>query len=599
MSKATSSAKQQSLSSLAALLPYLQKRKLRVFWAFVALIVAAAAALMLPVAARFMIDNGFAGDNPTLIQDYFLAIIAVTVVLAVSGSLRYYLVMTIGERVTADLRQDVFAHLLKLSPQFYDENKSGEILSRLTADTSLIKSAFGASASIALRQFLTLIGAVAMMVVTSPRLSAFVIIAIPFIVLPLIGFGRMVRNRARKAQDALAESASFATEALGGVRTLQSFTAETQTSEFFSNSAEEAYKAAQSATRARAFLIFLVIFVALTAVVGVLWSGAIAVIEGQMTGGELTQFVIFAVMAAGSLSELSNVWGELSQAAGAAGRLSEILSEKPQITAPAQPASLPTPAKGNIRFEGVSFAYPSAANAGITEQLSFSVEAGQTVAIVGPSGAGKSTLFQLLCRFYDPQAGRILVDDVDIKQLDPTHLRERIALVPQDPAIFAETVAQNIGIGRQTGNARDIQRAAAMAQAHEFIEKMNGAYASLIGERGVTLSGGQRQRIAIARAFLKDAPILLLDEATSALDAHSEKLVQKALDEVMVGRTTLVIAHRLATVLKADRILVMDKGEIVESGTHQQLVAKDGLYAKLARMQFSQQQDDISAAALP
>ncbi|MFO1150816.1 MAG: ABC transporter transmembrane domain-containing protein [Alsobacter sp.] len=578
--------KRTSLKALLPLLPYALRYKGRIAAALVALVAASAATLAIPVAVRRMVDFGFSPEGVALIDRYFSVMILVVAVLALASSLRYYLVMTLGERVMTDVRTAVFSHLTRLDPGFYDTVKSGEIVSRLTADTTQIKSAFGASASVALRNLVLFLGAVAMMVVTSPRLSGLVLLAIPVIVLPLVASGRSVRERSRRAQDRLADASAFATEAIGATRVMQAFTAEGTTLKEFSRAAEDAFDASVTATRARSILTAVAIFLIFASVVAVLWYGAQDVLAGTITGGRLSQFVLYAVFAAGALGELSQVWSEVSAAAGAAGRIAEILAVEPRIKAPAAPRPLPEPPLGTVAFDDVAFAYPTRPDAPVLDGFSLSVRQGERVAIVGPSGAGKSTVVQLILRFYDPQQGQVLVDGVPATAVDPVALRSRIAFVPQDPVVFGTTVAENLRYGRPDASDADIRAAARLAAADEFVASLPQGYDTRLGERGVTLSGGQRQRIAIARAILRDAPILLLDEATSALDAENETLVQAALDRLMEGRTTIVIAHRLATVLKADRILVMDGGRIVEEGTHAALVSAGGLYARLARLQF-------------
>ena len=579
--------KRRSLRPLRRVLPYMLRYKGLVLGACVSLLAAAAMTLTLPLAVRRMIDHGFSVSDSALISSYFTMLVVIAAVLAVASACRYYFVITLGERVVADLRRDVFSHVTTLSPGFFDMVQSGEIVSRLTADTTQVKSAVGATASLALRNTILGIGAVGMMVVTSPKLSGLVIAAIPIIVLPLVAFGRSVRRKSRAAQDTLAQASAYAGEQIGSIRTLQAFTNESLVTSSFSRAVESAFEAARSSVFARAFLTFFAIFTIFSSVVAVLWFGSRDVLAGNLSAGTLGQFLIYSVFAAGALGALSEVWGELSQAAGAAERLTELLEEEPVIRAPNHPVPLPAQATGLVEFRDVSFAYPARPDQPTLSHLSFSLKAGETVAIVGPSGAGKSTVFSLILRFYDPQSGAILVDGVDISDADPEAVRRRIAIVPQDVTMFAATARDNIGFGRPDASAEEIEAAAREALADEFIRKLPKGYDTEIGERGVTLSGGQRQRMAIARAILRDAPILLLDEATSALDAESETLVQTALERLMKGRTTIVIAHRLATVLKADRILVMDEGRIVEEGTHQSLVRDSGIYARLAALQFT------------
>ncbi|MGO9419307.1 ABC transporter transmembrane domain-containing protein [Roseiarcus sp.] len=584
-------------SSFRALLPlgrYGLRYKGRALAALAALIVSSVATLAVPFALRRMIDFGFSTESGGAIDAYFLAMAAVVVVIALAAATRYYLVTTLGERVVADLRRDVFAHLTGLDAAFYDRARTGELVSRLTADTTQIKAAFGASASIALRNLFMFVGATALMVYTSPKLSALVLVAIPVIAAPLIASGRIVRRRSRHAQDTLADATAFASESLGAVRTMQAFGAQESSGARFARAVESAYAAARETAVTRAILIAVAVSLAFCSVVFVLWLGAHDVLAGRMTAGLLSQFVLFAVLAATSLGELSQVWSEAAAAAGAAGRISELLSVAPRIVAPIKPLAMPPP-RGAIAFERVSFAYEGAPDARVIDDLSFSIRPGERVALVGVSGAGKSTVFQLVMRFYDCLEGRVLVDGVDVKTVDPRDLRARIAPVPQDPSIFGGTVSENIAYGREDASEESIEAAALRAAADGFIRELVDGYATELGERGVTLSGGQRQRLAIARAILKDAPILLLDEATSALDAHNEAQVQAALDDVMTGRTTLVIAHRLATVQKADRILVMEAGRIVEEGTHPDLVAKGGVYARLANLQFGQAAEALRA----
>jgi ATP-binding cassette subfamily B protein len=575
------------LRPLLALRPYIARYPRMLVAALLALILSAGAMLTVPVAVRRMIDHGFGGGDGVFIDRYFAMLIVIGLVLALASAGRFYTVNWLGERVVADLRANVFRHLAALGPAFYERTHSGEIMSRLTADTTQIKAAAGTALSQALRNMIMLLGALTMMFVTSPTLAAMAIAAIPAIVFPLLAYGRAVQRRSRAAQDRLADASAYAADNLGAARTMHAFGQEATVAGRFAAAVERAFEAARSRLVARAGLTAIAIFLVVSSVVGVLWFGSRLVIAGEITGGRLGQFVLYAVFAAGAIAELSEVWGELAQAAGAAERLVELLAARSEIRPPARPKPLPVPPLGTIAFDDVRFAYPTRPEVSALNGVTFTVARGETVAIVGPSGAGKSTIFNLLLRFYDPQSGIVAVDGLSVADVDPRALRSRIALVPQDVALFDETVADNIRYGRPGASDVEVKRAAAAAQADGFIGALPQGYATRLGERGVTLSGGQRQRIALARAILIDAPILLLDEATSALDAESEVAVQKALERVMQGRTTLVIAHRLATVQRATRILVMEQGRIVEEGRHADLVRRGGLYSRLAELQFA------------
>jgi len=579
--------KRASLKPLLALKPNLLRHKGMLAAAFAALLVSAGATLAVPMAVRRMIDLGFSGIEPDLIDEYFATLVGIGLILALASAARFYCVNWLGERVVADIRRDVFKHLTGLSPAFYEVSHSGEVMSRLTADTTQIKAAASTVISQALRNLLLLIGATVMMVVTSPKLSLAVLIAIPVIVVPLVAYGRSVRALSRRAQDTLAQASAYASESLSQVRVLQAFTHEKAAAARFGEAVERSFGAADARAKARAGLTAIAIFLTFASVVGVLWYGAQDVLSGIMTGGRLSQFVLYALLAAASMGELSEVWGEISQATGAAERLGELLQVRSEIKSPTRPKALPVPPRGEVAFSDVSFSYPLRPETSALPQVSFRIAPGERVALVGPSGAGKTTIFALLLRFYDPNRGTVEVDGVPANEAELAALRARFALVPQETALFADTVAANIAYGVEKAGRSEIESAAKAAFAHDFIAALPQGYETMLGEGGVTLSAGQRQRIAIARAVLRNAPILLLDEATSALDSESETLVQRALEKIMEGRTTLVIAHRLATVIRADRILVFDHGRLVEEGTHQTLIGRGGVYARLAELQFA------------
>ncbi|MBO9127034.1 ATP-binding cassette domain-containing protein [Rhizobium sp. 16-488-2a] len=576
----------RSLGGLRRLAPFLRTHQWLVAGSLVSLTAAALISLALPTAVRRLIDQGFTRTDGAFVDRYFVMLVALAIALAVASACRYYFVAALGERLVSDLRLEVFKKVLRLPASFFDANRAGEISSRLTADTAQIKSAVSLAASVALRNSILCAGSLAMMFMTSPNLSSITISAIPLIVVPLVVFGRSVRRRSRAAQDALAQASAFASEVISGCRTIQAFNGENAAEQKYINDVETSYASSVRAAQSRAYLTAFAIALIFASVVGVLWIGARGLLSGSVTAGNLSQFLLYAVIAAGSLGSLSEVWGELAQAAGAAGRLFELLGEEEGRPQPGATVPLRTPVAGGVEFRDVTFAYPGMADRQVLQGLSMRVAPGETVAVVGASGSGKSTLLSLLLGFYGTNEGQISIDGYDVTSLSAEEVRQQIALVPQDVTIFASSVRDNIALGKTGASDAEIESAAARAQAHEFISNLPHSYHTVVGERGLTLSGGQRQRIAIARAVLKNAPILLLDEATSSLDAESEMLVQKGLEELMKDRTTIVIAHRLATVLKADRILVMDSGRIVEEGTHASLVRKGGVYAKLAELQF-------------
>jgi ATP-binding cassette subfamily B protein len=581
-------AKGKSVRPLRALWPFLAPHRRLIAAAGVMLLLAAICTLVLPLALRRVIDLGFDPEQADKVGRYFLAMIGVAGALAVATALRFFFVTKLGERVIADVRKAVYDRVIAMSPEFYERLKTGEVLSRLTTDTTVIQSVVGSSASIALRNALILVGGVIMLLVTSAKLTGLVLLAVPATVFPILLLGRRVRKLSRDSQDRVADASAAASETLVAAQTVQAYTHEDRSRLRFGSLIEDSFTAARRRIEARAALTAIVIFIVFTAIVGVMWIGATDVMANRMSPGELGQFIFYALFVAGAVAALSEVWGELMRAAGATERLIELLEAEDPVRAPANPIAPPADAAGSVAFENIRFRYPGRPEHLALDGVSFRVEPGETVALVGPSGAGKSTLFQLLLRFYDPEGGRVTVDGVPVSSMAPEALRRLFALVPQEPMIFADTARENIRFGRPDARDAEIEAAARAAAAHDFLTALPQGYDTYVGERGVMLSGGQKQRIAIARAVLRDAPVLLLDEATSALDAESERAVQHAVEELSKDRTTLVIAHRLATVKRADRIIVLDGGRIVAEGPHESLVAEGGLYARLARLQFTE-----------
>jgi ATP-binding cassette subfamily B protein len=578
--------KSKKISGLSALWPFMLPYRLLMAAAIFALVLTAMISLALPLAVRRVIDNFGSADGAVLDQ-YFLAAIAIAALLALGTGLRYALVTRLGERVVADIRKAVFDRVIGMSPTFYENIMTGEVLSRITTDTTLILSVIGSSVSIALRNMLIFVGGLVLMMLTSAKLTALVLLIVPAVIIPILVLGRRLRLISRENQDWIAASSGSASEALTAVQTVQAFTHEKISRRQFSDVTEQSYNAAKRRIATRAAMTMIVIFLIFTGVLGVLWIGANDVRADFMSSGALVQFVIYAVMVAGAVAALSEIWGELQRAAGATERLIELLQTVDSVQDQEVPLSLAKPVRGRIQFENVTFSYPARPAVKALDEVDLMIEPGETVAFVGPSGAGKTTIIQMILRFYDPQTGRILLDGHALSDLGRDAFREHIALVPQDPVIFATSARENIRFGRLNATDEQVETAAKAAAAHEFIQSLPEGYDSPLGERGVMLSGGQKQRIAIARAILRDAPVLLLDEATSALDAESEVLVQAAVDSLSADRTTLIVAHRLATVKKADRIVVLDAGRIVAYGKHDELVAEDGLYARLARLQFT------------
>ncbi|MDF1620905.1 ABC transporter transmembrane domain-containing protein [Pseudothioclava nitratireducens] len=573
------------IGALKGLAPFVAPYKGTALAALAALTLTASISLIMPIAVRRVVDGFQQGAE--LLDQYFTAALAIAALLALGTGARYWLVTRFGERVVADIRKAVFDRVIAMSPAFYERILTGEIISRITTDTTLILSVIGSSVSVALRNLLILLGGMVMLLFTSVKLTGLVLLLVPAVVVPIVVLGRRLRGLSRENQDWIANSSGAASEALLSAQTVQAFTHEPQTRAHFSDVTEKSFVSAQKRITTRAVMTVIVIFLVFAGVVGVLWVGARDVRLGAMSVGELVQFVIYAGMVAGSVGALSEIWGELQRAAGATERLVELLAAEDNVTDPEHPVPMPMPAQGAIQFEDVTFHYPSRPEVSALDHVDLHIAPGETVALVGPSGAGKTTVIQLIQRFWDPETGRVTIDGYDLKTMARHDFRRAIALVPQDPVIFAASARENIRFGRPDATDAEVEAAARAAHAYDFLTALPDGFETYVGERGVMLSGGQKQRIAIARAILRDAPILLLDEATSALDAASEREVQAAVERLAESRTTLIVAHRLATVKKADRIVVFDEGRIVAQGTHDELVAQGGLYAELAKLQFT------------
>lgn len=578
--------KGRSLRPLRALVPFIRPYSGTLALAIVSLLLASGAFLLTPIAVRYVIDFGFSSEDAANVDRYFIYLLGVVILLGVAGAARAYFLTWLGERVVADLRDAVFRHMIRMDASFFEVTKIGEVMSRLTADTTLIQSISGVGLSIILRSSIQFFGALILLGLTNLKLMGYILVLFPAVLVPVLIIGRWVRRLSRDSQDRIADASGLATETLTAAQTVQAFTAEDMESRRFGDLIRISFETAVRRVKARAFFSMTAITGMFSALILVLWIGARAVLAGEMSGGELGQFVLYALFVAMSAAALSETWGEVQRAAGAMERLLELLAAEPQIKAPENPVPFPDHREGRIRFEEVTFSYPSRPSTLALDNLVLEIKPGEKVAFVGPSGAGKSTTFQLIMRFYDPQKGRIVIDGVDVAMADPVDVRGRIGIVPQETVIFGASARDNIRFGRPGASVDEIEAAAKAAAADEFIRELPEGYDTFLGERGTRLSGGQKQRIAIARAILKDAPILLLDEATSSLDAESERLVQEALEFLEKDRTTIVIAHRLATVLEADRIVVMDQGRIVDIGRHKELVARDPLYARLAELQF-------------